>query len=147
MNTPRELLLPALNFSLEYRFKRGRPARFFAISKDAKDEDHVGRPCSHHFWEISSDVVIATVQWELEHNALFEVLSEVSNTVVLRQDKGLPIGRHLSAELVELVALYRELLQPFPNMLCETITARYRDNFFVATARTIFFFCQDTSSL
>ena len=134
LNTPRELILPALNFWLEYRFKRGRPARFFAISKDAKDEDHVGRPCSHHFWEISSDVVIATVQWELEHNALFEVLSEVSNTVVLRQDKGLPIGGHLSAALVELVALYRELLQPFPNMLCETITARYRDNFFVATA-------------
>ena len=137
LNTHRELILPALNFSLEYRFKRGRPARFFAISKDAKDEDHVGRPCSHHFWEISSDVVIATVQWELEHNALFEVLSEVSNTVVLRQDKGLPIGGHLSAALVELVALYRELLQPFPTCYAKP---SLRD------IATIFFCCVATAN-
>ena len=38
----------------------------------------------------------------------------------------------MSAALVELVALYRELLQPFPTSLGSRITARYRDNFFAA---------------
>ena len=132
LNTPRELVIPALRFWVDFHFKRGRSARFFAISKDSKDEDHVGRPCSPHYWEISSDVIIATVEWELEQNAFFEVLNEAGKIVVLRQDKGLPIGGHVSAALVELVALYRELLQSFPTSLCTSITARYRDNFFAA---------------
>ena len=52
---------------------------------------------------------------------------------VLQQDKGLPIGGgHLSAALVELVALFRELTQPWPPLLESKLTMRYRDNFFVA---------------
>ena len=132
LNTPRDLVLPALRFWAEFKFKRGRSARFFAISKDTKDEDHVGRPCSPHYWEISSDAIVATVEWELEYNAYFEVLNEAGQTVVLRQDKGLPIGGHLSAALVELVALYREMTQPRPSFLCGNISSRYRDNFFAA---------------
>ena len=129
LNTPRELVVPALRFWLDYQFKRGRSARFFAISKDTKDEDHVGRPCSSHFWEIDAATVIATVEWELQHNALFEVLNESGDSIVLQQEKGLPIGGHLSAALVELVALHREMTQPSPARLVGTMTARYRDNF------------------
>ena len=53
---------------------------------------------------------------------------------VLRQHKGLPIGGHLSASLVELVALHRECTQPRPLALSPVLSARYRDNFFVVTA-------------
>ena len=132
LNTPRELVVLALRFWIDFQFRRGRSTRFFAISKDAKDEDHLGRPCSPHFWEVSSDTVAATVEWELHHNAFFEVLNESGINVVLKQEKGLPIGGHLSAALIKLVALHREMLQPSPALLCGTITARYRDNFFVA---------------
>ena len=132
LNTPRELVIPALRFWTEFQFKRGRPARFFAISKDSKNEDYLGRPCSTHFWELSSDTVIACVEWELEHNSFFEVRGEDGGSVVLKQEKGLPIGGHLSAALVELVALHRELLQPNPACLSNTLSARYRDNFFLA---------------
>ena len=72
------------------------------------------------------------VKWELQHNSLFEVLGESGKFVVLQQDKGLPIGGHLSAALVELVALYREYTQPWPLLLGGSLTMRYRDNFFVA---------------
>ena len=69
------------------------------------------------------------MEWELQHNAFFEVLNESGINVVLKQEKGLPIGGHLSAALVELVALHREMLQPSPALLRGTITARYRDKF------------------
>jgi hypothetical protein len=52
--------------------------------------------------------------------------------MVLRQVAGLPMGGHLSAALVELVALQRELEQCWPEVLLGLPTARYRDNFFVA---------------
>ena len=67
LNTPRELVIPALRFWTNFPFKRGRSAKLFAISKDTKDEDHVGRPCSSHFWEVSADKVYAVVEWELEN--------------------------------------------------------------------------------
>ena len=134
LNTPRELVIPALRFWTEFGFKRGRRARYFAISKDSKNEDYLGRPCSTHFWELSSEMVIAAVEWELEHNACFEVCGEDGGSVVLKQEKGLPIGGHLSAALVELVALHRELLQPNPACLSNTLSARYRDNYFLAIA-------------
>ena len=51
---------------------------------------------------------------------------------MLRQVAGLPMGGHLRAVLVELVALQRELVQSWPPELLELPTARYRDNFFVA---------------
>ena len=88
LNTPRELVIPALRFWTDFRFTRGRSARYFSISKDSKDEDHVGRPCSAHFWEVSVEMVLAVVEWELEHNACFEVQDESGDLVVLRQDKG-----------------------------------------------------------
>ena len=136
LNTPRHLVVPALRFWLEYPFGRRCQTRFFSISKDAKTEDHVGRPCSSHFWELGCDFVIAVVEWELEHNSLFEVLNGKGERTVLQQHKGLPIGGHLSASLVELVALYREFTQPWPVLLTSTLTARYRDNFFVAVTNT-----------
>ena len=111
LRTVSSILHVSLLFCTEFQFKRGRPARFFAISKDSKNEDYLGRPCSTHFWELSSDTVIACVEWELEHNSFFEVRGEDGGSVVLKQEKGLPIGGHLSAALVELVALHRELLQ------------------------------------
>ena len=131
LNTPRELVIPALRF---WQTRQERKI-FFAISKEAKDEDHVGRPCSSHFWEVSADMAIAVVEWELEHNAFFEVIDDSGKRVVLRQDKGLPIGGHLSAALVELVALFRELEQPWPYMLRASLTCRYRDNFFIAASK------------
>ena len=39
--------------------------------------------------------MISVVEWELFYNALFEVLDESGKMVVLRQNKGLPIGGHL----------------------------------------------------
>ena len=134
LNTPRHLVVPALCFWMEYRFGRRRQTRYFSISKDSKAEDHVGRPCSTHFWELSAEFVIAAVEWELDCNSVFEVLNEKGQMAVLRQHKGLPIGGHLSASLVELVALYRELTQPWPATLSSALSARYRDNFFVALA-------------
>ena len=82
------------------------------VTEDSKAEDHVGRPYSAHFWEVNSQLVISVVEWESFHNALFEVSGKM-----VRQSKGLPIGGHLSAALVELVALYREFTQPWPLML------------------------------
>jgi hypothetical protein len=49
----------------------------------------------------------------------------------LQQHRGLPIGGHFSAALVELVALWREFAEPWPACLDGLVTARYRDNFFV----------------
>ena len=92
LNTSRPLVLPALQFWLTYPFARRRAVRFFAISKDNKNEDYIGRPCSLHYWELSAAVVVAVVQWELEHKSLFEVVGCDGNFVVLQQDKGLPIG-------------------------------------------------------
>ena len=53
------------------------------------------------------------------------------SVVVVQQRKGLPIGGHLSAAYVELVALRREYECTWPPMLVNTPTARYRDNVFV----------------
>ena len=131
LNTPRSLVLPALQFWLSYPFKRRRVVQFFAISKDSKSDDYIGRPCSLHYWEVSAAVVLAVVQWELQNNSLFEVTGSIGETIVL-QNKGLPIGGHLSAALVELVALHREFMQPWPALLEATMPMRYRDNFFVA---------------
>ena len=50
---------------------------------------------------------------------------------MLAQWKDLPIGGHLSAAYVELVALRRELQCEWPSALTGLPTARYRDNFFV----------------
>ena len=146
LNTPRELVIPALRYWLDFEFARRRRTRFFAISKDAKSEDHTGRPCSSDFWEISSDLMLAVVEWELESNAFFEVLDGSGNMVVLCQEKGLPIGGHLSAALVELVALYREMLQPWPQELLPALTARYRDNFFAAVTSTADCHMEQTAS-
>ena len=71
------------------------------------------------------------MQWELENNDVFEVSSGVADDLwVLRQVRGLPMGGHLSAALVELVALHRELCGVWPSRLIGFPTARYRDNFF-----------------
>ena len=128
-STPREMVVPALQFWMDYPFSQKR-AKFFAISKDSKSEDHLGRPCSSHFWELSAEFVIAAVEWEVGYNSLFEVIGEDGQRAVLRQHKGLPIGGHFSAALVELVALFREVSQPWPVALKSVSTARYRDNFF-----------------
>ena len=136
LNTPRDLVVPALRFWMEYPYARRRQIRFFAISKDCKSEDHAGKSCSPHYWELSSEFVISSVEWELEHNSLFEVLSDAGHMVVLRQHKGLPIGGHLSAALVELVALYREATQPRPSLFSSVLTARYRDNYFAIVSHS-----------
>ena len=131
LNTPRALVIPALQFWLAFCFHGRRGTQYFAISKDGKSEDHIGRPCSLHYWEISSSAVLAVVEWELSHNSLFEVVGENGQFTVLQQDKGLPIGGHLSAALVELVALYREYTVQWPITLNDKFSMRYRDNFFV----------------
>ena len=131
LNTPRGLAIPALRFWLDFCFHRRRGTQYFAISKDGKAQDHIGRPCSLHYWEISSSAVLAAVEWELSCNSLFEVVGENGQMIVLQQDKGLPIGGHLSAALVELVALFREYTVQWPTVLNDKLSMRYRDNFFV----------------
>ena len=49
---------------------------------------------------------------------------------MLQQRKGLPIGGHLSAAYVELVALKQELECEWPLSL-PGVTSRYRGNFFI----------------
>ena len=106
---------------------------FFSISKDSKDADYLGKSASPHFWSFSSVELLTVVEWELSHNDLFECVRALTERpFVLQQVAGLPMGGHLSAALVELVALQRELLEPWPPLLCGLPTARYRDNFFVA---------------
>jgi len=67
----------------------------------------------------------------MNYNSTFKVVDE-TGLGRLQQHRGLPIGGHFSAALVELVALWRELTQPWPAGLEGNPTARYRDNYFVA---------------
>ena len=92
-------MLPALLFWLNRPLARRRPSKLFAISKDGKCDDYIDRPCSLHYWERSAAVLVA-----LQHNSLFEVVGSGGSLVVVQQDKGLPIGRHLSAAVVELTS-------------------------------------------
>ena len=132
LNTPRELVLKALNFWMRFQFSRTRQQPFFAISKDSKKEDHRGRPCAMHYWELSAEEIVDIVEWELRENSTFTVVDAAGERVVLQQHRGLPIGGHLSAALVELVALWREYTCNWPIALRDRATARYRDNFFVS---------------
>ena len=121
-----------LRYWLDFSYRRRRGVQTFAISKDSNTADHVGIAVGPHHWNLSKDTVLAAVQWELENNSDFEVLCGAGDRSVLRQSVGLPIGGHLSAALVELVALYREHTQPWPEVLGRQLSCRYRDNFFVA---------------
>ena len=46
LNTPRGLVIPALNFWLALCFHRRRGTQYFTIGKNGKAQDHIGRPCS-----------------------------------------------------------------------------------------------------
>jgi hypothetical protein len=131
LNTPRELVLAALDFWTSFSLTATRQRPWFSISKDGKHADHRGRPCSVHFWELSSTQLRGLVEWELTNNSTFQVVS-ASGRCHLAQHRGLPIGGHFSAALVELVALWREFTEPWPQLLDGRPTARYRDNYFVA---------------
>ena len=131
LNTSRSAAIPAVGFWMNKLRRRG--CLFFSISKDSKDADYLGKSASPHFWSFSSVELLTVVEWELSHNDLFECVGALTERpFVLQQVAGLPMGGHLSAALVELVALQRELLEPWPPLLCGLPTARYRDNFFVA---------------
>ena len=103
---------------------------YFSLCKDGKKGDHIGRSFSCHFWELSATTVFNAISWELRENTFFEAI-DGPDFAVFYQRKGLPIGGHLSAGLVELVALYREF-SSWPEDLINCVTSRYRDNFFVA---------------
>ena len=78
---------------------------------------------------------MVVVRWELDHNDLFEVSNGTGGERwVLQQVGGLPMGGHLSASMVELVALHREFVRPWPARLMGVPTSRYRDNFFAFLA-------------
>ena len=65
----------------------------------------------------------------------FEVSSGLgAERWVLKQVAGLPMGGHLPAAMVELVALHREFLRPWPGRLLGFPTFRYWDNFFAMLA-------------
>ena len=70
------------------------------------------------------------MHWELAQNSTFAVAKSDGERAILRQHCGLPIGGHLSAALVELVALWMEYTTVWPVLLHERVTARYRDIFF-----------------
>ena len=75
--------------------------------------------------------MLVVVEWELTNNDLFETSNGMADGWwVFRQVLGLPMGGHLSAALVELVALHREYTRPWPQCLSGVTTSRYRDNFF-----------------
>jgi hypothetical protein len=131
LNTPIELVLKALDYWLQFSTLRTRQQPWFSISKDGKHADHRGRSCSVNFWEFSLRQVRFLVEWELAENSAFVVVA-MNKFRVLNQVKGLPIGGHLSAALVELVALYREHTVEWPTVLNTSLTSRYRDNYFLA---------------
>ena len=112
LNTPRELVGPALAFWLERLRGRAREGPWFAVSRDGKAGDYLGRPCSVHYWALKGAQIGAAVEWELAHNAGFEATMQDGTTQVLEQVRGLPIGGHFSAALVEFVALWKELTEP-----------------------------------
>jgi hypothetical protein len=132
LNTPREAVLAAVEFWLTTTQQRTRRQPCFSISKDGKAGDHRGQPCAVHYWTITAKQLLAACQWDLENNDAFEVQTIHNTKVVVGQRTGLPIGGHLSAAYVELVALRRELQCTWPPSLVGLPTARYRDNFFVA---------------
>jgi hypothetical protein len=132
LNTPRQLVLQALDYWLNFCSSRTRQQPWFAISKDGKHADHRGRPCSLHYWELSVTQLRALVVWEMDNNASFKVAAEDGRVQALEQHRGLPIGGHFSAALVELVALWREYTVGRPPSLADLPTSRYRDNYFVA---------------
>jgi hypothetical protein len=131
LNTPKEEVFMAVEYWLSRVRKRGRDVSF-AIAKDGKDGDHLGWTDSPHHWRISGEELLAVVNWELEQGRDFVRSSGHSEMVEMSQVKGVPIGEHLSAALVELVALRRELMSEWPHHLKKVPTARYRDNFFIA---------------
>ena len=103
-------MLAALTFWITTTQQRSRRQPAFAISKDGKAGDHRGRPACVHYWTITAEQLLAACAWDLQNNGYFEAQSlEADEEVVLVQRKGLPIGGHLSAAYVELVALRREL--------------------------------------
>ena len=77
-------------------------------------------------------VFLLACEWELTNNDTFEVKIRSSTPIVqLQQRQGLPIGGHLSAAFIELVALRRVCQCSWPPMLMNVPTARYRGNVFV----------------
>ena len=135
LNTPRDAVLAAVQFWLGTTQSRSRRQPGFGIAKDGKAGDHRGHPSSIHYLYISAEQLLEACRWDLDQNATFEVQAGDGRTVVVGQRKGLPIGGHLSAAYVELVALQRELQCPWPELLVDLPTARYRDNFFIAVPR------------
>ena len=131
LNTPRNEVLDAARFWIAVTAAKTRRQPCFAISKDGKKGDHRGRPASVHYWEITCEQLLLAFEWELTRNDTFEVQSGGGVVVVVQQRKGLPIGGHLSAAFVELVALRREYECSWPLMLLNCPSTRYRDNFFV----------------
>lgn len=131
LNTPKDEVELAVKFWLDKVRKRGRDVQF-AISKDGKNGDHMGWTDSPHHWRISGEELLAVVSWEMEHGREFVRCDGSGGMVMMMQVKGVPIGEQLSAALVELVALQRELTGDWPACIRGVPTARYRDNLFVA---------------
>ena len=130
LNTPRHEVLDCAQFWIAVCSEFSRKQRCYAISKDGKKGDHRGRPSSVHYWQITFQQLLQVFEWEPQPNDTFEVQTESGALVVLQQRKGLPIGGHLSAVFVELVALRREF-EAWPPLLLNCPTTRYRDNVFV----------------
>ena len=123
--------MEALHFWADHIRQRRRCQLCFSISKDGKGGDHLGRPAAIHFWGLTIEQVIQVCEWELRENAHFEIITPTGTVLVLEQTRGLPIGGHLSAAMVKLVALKQELVATWPPLLDGAISARYRDNFFI----------------
>ena len=131
LNTPRGRVLDDVRFWTAVTAEHTRRQACFAIAKDGKKGDHRSRPSSIHYWCITVEQLLLACEWELANNDTFEAQSGDGTIVVLQQQIGLPIGGHLSAAFVELVALRREYCCAWPSMMLHVPTARYRDNFFI----------------
>ena len=133
LNTPRGSVLAAVKFWMVTTQSRTRRQPCFGISKDGKAGGHRGRPPVMHYWVITAEQIMSVCQWDLENNDTFEIAALDNTAVVVGQRQGLPIGGHLSAAYVELLALKREYeVSLWPASVAGMLTARYRDNFFVA---------------
>ena len=102
--TTQKSLLPGFELMQLRAIHAASPAS--QIAKHGKKGGHHGRPCSMQYWSITCEQLSLAFEWNLDNNDTFDVhKGDGSVVVVVQQRRGLPIGGHLSAAYIELVAM------------------------------------------
>ena len=105
-----------MGYSVRTTQRCSRRQQCFAISKNGKAGDHRGRQSSVYHCEITAVQQLAACAWDVTHDDLFDAHAW-AGVQVLQQLNSLPIGGHLFAAYVELVALQKEYICEWPPSL------------------------------